>query len=172
MGSSFGGRYKAFVVQHQEGPSFRRLVDYLHLELVRAGLVGKGEGSEAYEWSSLRENRIPPSKRFEWTETRCSMDRLQNKDNPAGRRKYFRRLETLTDWSKPNDAGRVLWEGQSLQSTLKRGWYFYEQAFRDRLLEIVKIRNQDNPRFRSRSIAGDFRQGKTMRSVTGPSKPA
>ena len=51
MGSSFGGRCKAIVVQHQEGSSFRRLVDYLHFKPVRAGLVGKGEGSETCEWS-------------------------------------------------------------------------------------------------------------------------
>ena len=88
------------------------------------------------------------------------MDRLQIKDTPAGRRNYLERLETLTDWSKSNEAGRVLWEGQSLQSTLKRGWYFGEQAFRDRLLEIVKNTKQDNPKSPSRSIARDFRQAK------------
>ena len=93
-------------------------------------------------------------------ETQRSMDQLQIKDTPAGRRKYLERLETLTDWSKSNEAGRVLWEGQSLQSTLKRGWYFGEQAFRDRLLEMVKKKNQNDPRSPSRSIARDFRQAK------------
>ena len=160
MGSSFGGRYKAIAVQHQEGPYFRQLIDYVHLNPVRAGLVDKGEGFDAYEWSSLREYRKPPSKRFEWMETRRSMDRLQIKDTPAGRRNYLERLEALTDWSKSNEAGRVLWEGQSLQSTLKRGWYFGEQAFRNRLLEMLENKDQDNAGVPSRSIAGDFRQGK------------
>jgi hypothetical protein len=45
------------------------------------------------------------------------------------------RLEQMTDWTSPDEAGRVLWEGQTLQSTLRRGWYFGTQEFRERLLE-------------------------------------
>ncbi len=49
--------------------------------------------------------------------------------------RYIERLETLVDWSEPTEAGKVLWEGQSLQSTLRRGWYFGSQAFREKLLD-------------------------------------
>jgi putative transposase len=134
-GHLFGGRYKAIVVQHQEGEYFRQSVDYVHLNPVRAGLIESGEGFDSWEWTSLREYRKPPSKRFEWMETRKGFEAVDLKDTTAGRRRYIERLEALVDWSQPTEAGKVLWEGQSLQSTLQRGWYFGTQAFREKLLD-------------------------------------
>ena len=117
------------MVQHQEGDYFRQLVDYVHLNPVRAGLIERGEGFDRWEWTSLREYRKPPSKRFEWMETAKGFETVNLKDTTAGRRRYLERLETRVDLSQPTEAGKVLWEGQSLQSTLRRGWYFGTQAF-------------------------------------------
>ena len=33
----------------------------------------------------------------------------------------------------------MLWEGQSLQSILRRGWYFGSQAFREKLLDRLAM---------------------------------
>ena len=44
-------------------------MDYVHLNPVRAGMIAEGEGFDSMEWTSLREYRKPPSKRFEWMET-------------------------------------------------------------------------------------------------------
>ena len=93
------------------------------------------EGFDSMEWTSLREYRKPPSKRFEWMETAKGFDVVGLPDTTAGRRRYIECLETLVDWSKPTEAGKVLWEGQSLQSTLRRGWYFGSQRFREKLLD-------------------------------------
>lgn len=35
-GHLFGGRYKAIVVQHQDGDYYRQLVDYVHLNCLRS----------------------------------------------------------------------------------------------------------------------------------------
>ena len=67
-------------------------------------------------------------------ETEKGFGAVELPDTTAGRRRYIERLETLVDWSMPTEAGKVLWEGQSLQSTLRRGWYFGSQAFRETLL--------------------------------------
>jgi putative transposase len=134
-GHLFGGRYKAIVVQHQEGDYYQQLMDYVHLNPVRAGMIGEGEGFDSMEWTSLREYRKPPTKRFEWMESTKGFETVGLPDTTAGRRRYLERLETLVDWSKPTEAGKVLWEGQSLQSTLRRGWYFGSQAFREKLLD-------------------------------------
>ena len=67
-------------------------------------------------------------------------------DTAAGRRRYIERLETLVDWSKPTEAGKVLWEGQSLQSTLRRGWYFGSEAFREKLLDRLGREGLDSDR--------------------------
>jgi hypothetical protein len=133
-GHLFGGRYKAIVVQHREGDYFRRLLDYVHLNPVRAGLIPRGAGFDQWRWTSLREYRQPPSKRAEWMDTGPGFEAAGLPDTPAGRRAFIGRLERMVDWSEPDAAGKVLWEGQSLQSTLQRGWYFGSQAFRDLLL--------------------------------------
>jgi len=133
-GHLFGGRYKAIVVQGGGEGYFRRLIDYVHLNPVRAGLVPEGGGFDDYQWTSLREYRKPPSKRFPWMRSVEALAEMGCKDTPAGRRKFIERLETLVDWTSPTEAGRIVWKGQSLQSTLRRGWYFGTQEFRERLL--------------------------------------
>jgi len=50
-GHLFGGRYKAILVEPGEG--FRAVMDYIHLNPVRAGLVPAGASLTAYPWSSL-----------------------------------------------------------------------------------------------------------------------
>jgi hypothetical protein len=102
-------------------------------------MLRRGDGFDGGEWTSLREYRKPPSKRFEWMETEQGFECCELKDTVAGRRQFIERLESSVDWRKPNEAGRVLWEGQSLQSTLRRGWYFGEQAFREKLLKIAGL---------------------------------
>jgi REP element-mobilizing transposase RayT len=134
-GHLFGGRYKSVIVQDQDGPYFRQLIDYVHLNPVRAGLVRRMGGFDDYEWTSLFDYRRPPSKRPAWMETADGFELAGLRDTPAGRRKYLERIEQMTNWTKPDEAGRVLWEGQTLQSTLRRGWYFGAQEFRDHLLK-------------------------------------
>ena len=51
-GHVFGGRYKAILVE--PGNCFWALLDYIHLNPVRAGLLQEGDGLESYRWSSLR----------------------------------------------------------------------------------------------------------------------
>ena len=53
-GHLFGGRYKAVVVDGGEGRYFGILVDYVHLNPVRAGLVrSQDERLESFPWTSL-----------------------------------------------------------------------------------------------------------------------
>ncbi len=68
--------------------------------------------------------------------TSAGFDSAELEDSTKGRRTYLERLENLIDWSQPDSAGRILRKGQSLQSTLKRGWYFGTQDFREKLLAL------------------------------------
>jgi len=137
-GHLFGGRYKAILVQSDEGNYFSTLIDYVHLNPVRAGLVKQGQGFDGTRWTSLREYRKPPSKRQPWMCTEAGFNAMKIEDTTRGRKAYVERLENLIDWNKPNDSGKVFWEGQSLQSTLKRGWYFGAQEFRDKMLNYLE----------------------------------
>jgi putative transposase len=52
-GHLFGGRYKAVLVDGEDGAYFPILVDYVHLNPVRARLVKLREGLETFPWTSL-----------------------------------------------------------------------------------------------------------------------
>jgi putative transposase len=136
-GHVFGGRYKAIVVEQGEGEYFRCLLDYIHLNPVRAGLIHPEDGLEHYPWSSLSFYRMPPSKRKRWHSTRDGFKTFDLKDTTAGRRKFLEGLEHRARLDKAEEAGLTEIDGQGMQSTLRRGWYFGTQAFRDRLLKLA-----------------------------------
>lgn len=56
----------------------------------------------------------------------------------GGTASVCRALGKADDWEEPNVTGKIMWQGQSLQSTLRRGWYFGSQAFREKMLAILK----------------------------------
>ncbi len=62
----FGGRYKALLIEDKDPAYLRCLIDYIHLNPMRAGLVERGERMEEYPWCSLREYVMPPSRRSGW----------------------------------------------------------------------------------------------------------
>jgi hypothetical protein len=49
----FSGRYKALVIEPEGGGYLKRARDYVHLHLVRAGLLQPRERLLSYPWSSL-----------------------------------------------------------------------------------------------------------------------
>ena len=65
-GHLFGGPHKAKPVE--EGDYLTRLIGYLHLNPVRAGLVKRRDGSESYPWSSLLDYVKAPRKIHEKSE--------------------------------------------------------------------------------------------------------
>lgn len=60
------------------------------------------------------------------------------RDNASGRRKYLGRLAMQVQASKPRRAGLVNVKelGLSLLSSIRRGWYFGSQEFREKLLRL------------------------------------
>jgi len=94
-GHVFGGRYKAIVVE--EGACFWTVMDYVHLNPVRADWCGPGEGLEGYGWSSLGGYLRRATKRPAWLETGMGYAVTGCRDTAAGRRKYLRLLEERVD---------------------------------------------------------------------------
>jgi REP element-mobilizing transposase RayT len=86
-GHLFGGRYKAILVE--PGNCFWALLDYIHLNPVRAGVVHERDGLEAFGWSSLAAYVGWPSKRPEWLETDMGFSVVGCKDNAGGRREFL-----------------------------------------------------------------------------------
>jgi hypothetical protein len=93
-GHLFSGRYKALVVD-SHGPGYLKTVcDYVHLNPVRAKLVGPEQRLRAYAWSSWPEYLKRKAKRWAW----LRVDRLLGEyhipqDSGAGRRQLEAAME-------------------------------------------------------------------------------
>lgn len=137
-GHVFGGRYKAVVLDACEGNGFyfETLLDYIHLNPFRAGLVNVDEGNGLldYRWSSLRQAyAVAPSDRPSWVEVSNGLGVKQREDTVRGRREFVKSLERRAR-AEGERAGIPETGEQSLQSTLRRGWYWGSQALKEKLL--------------------------------------
>ena len=137
-GHLFGGRYKAVLVDDEDGWYLPTLIDYVHLNPARAGLVTLGKGIEAFAWSSLSTcYLLSPSKRQPWLQAQRGLKMRGLADDARGRRAYLEHLERRM-CSEGEKAGHELREGQSLQTTLRRGWLFGSQAFKEKMLKLAQ----------------------------------
>lgn len=116
-GRPFQGRYKAILVE--PGEHFTNVCNYIHLNPVRAGIVGPGLASE-YSWSSLPVFGQPA--RPDWL---CAATVLQGAgglpDSPAGWRQYVAHLQFLVGDEKG--------QRELVASKLSRGWCIGSDEF-------------------------------------------
>ena len=92
----------------------------------------------SYPWSSLADYSLPPRKRSGWVEVARGLAQKEiGTDTAASRRRY---LEHLDGVARERDGVPALPEGEerTLQSTLRRGWYFGAEEFRDKMLEKLE----------------------------------
>jgi len=102
----------------------KTVCDYVHLNPVRAGLLGLEEPLGKYAWSSWPEYLKPPKQRWPWLRVDRLMGEYQiPKDSPAGRRHLAAELAAR----RAGEAGRD-YQG------LRRGWCFGPATFRKELL--------------------------------------
>ena len=86
-GHLFGGRYKAILAE--PGNCFWALLDYIHLNPVRARIVAEKDGLESYVWSSLPHYLGPARKRPPWLETATGFEVCECDDTASGRREFL-----------------------------------------------------------------------------------
>jgi len=139
-GHLFGDRYKSILVE--PGNCFWAMMDYIHLNPVRAGMIKEADGVENYSWSSLKAYLSSPRSRPTWQETSLGMSYCECSDTVQGRREYLRLLESRVDWKNPTQSGVVFTEGKGMptlavHSALRRGWFFGSQEFREKLLKFT-----------------------------------
>jgi REP element-mobilizing transposase RayT len=123
-GHVFSGRYKSLLVGGQGG-YLRTVCEYVHLNPVRARLVGPEESLCSYRWSSYPHYLQPPSRRTGW----LRVDRLFGElgipqDSAAGRRQLGLRMEE-----------RRAQEQEAEFKAIRRGWCFGDEQFRRELLQ-------------------------------------
>ena len=141
-GRLFGDRYKAIPVD-AGGYYARTLVDYIHLNPVRAGIIKPEEGQSVmdYPWSSIAGGyALPPDKRAKWLAAEAGLAEHGLLDTVEGRQKYVELLDkraVLEDAKRsgiPESAGEV--DGR--RSNLRRGWYWGSERFAARLLRMAE----------------------------------
>ena len=145
-GHLFGGRYKAIPVQARSsggGDYLKTLMDYIHLNPVRARLVDarKGLGLLDFRWSSLAQGYgLPPGKRSKWLRVEEGLSLFDLPDTAAGRRRFIEMLESRAVSEKQKDCGLPA-EGlcKGAQSTLRRGWFWGGQVFEEWLREKIRL---------------------------------
>jgi len=133
----FGGRYKAVLVESEGGRYLETLMDFVHLNPVRAGLVDvdEGKGLLEYELSSLSQGYgVAASHRPVWLAVKEALELFGYSDGVKERRKFVKRLEARAR----EDEGKVENVNEGLQNTLQRGWYWGSQEFRGKMLKLAK----------------------------------
>ena len=90
-GHLFRGRYKAVVVDSWERRYTATLSDYIHLNPVRARLVGLDDRLVDYRWSSYP-FYVRAAGRPEWFEPQRVLGELGCEDDAEGRGEYVRRM--------------------------------------------------------------------------------
>jgi REP-associated tyrosine transposase len=133
-GHLFGGRYKALLVDGRRGAYLRQVCDYVHLNPVRAGMLGDKEKVHSYRWSSCAHYLKRKAKRPAWLRT----DRLLGEhglltERARARREFSRRMEGLR-----KEANRP----QELQS-IRRGWKLGGEDFLDWIVEKMEVRTKE-----------------------------
>ena len=140
-GHLFAGRYKSLLIDGATPGYLRTVCDYVHLNPVRARLVGKGERLRKYRWSSYPSYLRGRQKREPWL--RC--DRLFGEhglrnEGRRSRLEFARRMEQQR--IEPNDPSA---------ERIRRGWSFGAQDFIARLLDRMPAAVNEHHHARERS---------------------
>jgi putative transposase len=147
-GHLFQGRYKAVVVNGEECDAhyLRIVADYIHLNPVRAGLVGGTTGKTLLDYPhSSFPGYASKKMRPAWMETAKVLRSFELDVGRRGARAYTNYLEQRASDRKGTLNDEALNE-------LRRGWYLGEKSFGDRLLECLA--DQIRPKRRKGSVAG------------------
>ncbi len=131
-GHVFQGRYKAVLIDPSDTVYFRTACNYVHLNPVRAKLVGTVDTPplEDYPWSSSWYLSRPLSQTPEWLAlNRVIEESLSQPDSLRSRRSYLAYLKA--------EAAEV--DEEIGYSALRRGWFFggseYKSELKDDLCE-------------------------------------
>jgi len=142
-GHLFAGRYKSLLVDGSDDFYLRVVCDYVHLNPLRAGLIGVEEGGktlEEYPWSSYPQYLKPSEERWK----PMSVERLLGehgiqRDDRRGRMEFRERME-----QRCRESGKH--EEESLWENIRKGWKFGAKSFLERLGEVIAKRPETQGR--------------------------
>ena len=121
FGHLFSGRYKALIVDGSGTGYLRTVCEYVHLNPVRAKLLGPEKELQGYPWSSFPAYLLPPGKRPPW----LRVDRVFGEmgipnDTKAGREHFRQQMEQRrrrTTWCCTLEQHATLFVRRSMDSS-------------------------------------------------------
>jgi putative transposase len=142
-GRLFGDRYKAVPVEPGPTEYYLGLLDYLHLNPVRARLIATARQQSLldFPWSSLsRGYALPPRERPAWLSADAGLAAWGFPDTTAGRRQFVERLDRRAREEELTRCGvpPLDVERDARHSHLRRGWYWGSQAFAEKLRALLE----------------------------------
>ncbi len=168
-GRVFGDRYKAVIVQGDAANYYQTLMDYIHLNPVRAKLIQPKEKQSVldYPWSSLAGGyALPPTKRALWLAADYGLKSFGLDDTTAGRRRMVERLDRRAVEEEAMACGVPMLPGEmdSRTSHLRRGWFWGSQAFAEKMLKLAAdlLPKKKARAFRSSSVAKAHHEGQAL----------
>ena len=145
------------LVDSEDSRYLATLLDYVHLNPIRAGIIRLAEGHRLldYPWSSLP-GYIRTRERPSWLQVERGLAAMNLEDIPASRRRLIEDLERRAAEDQAEHAGMSIVDEQNLQSTLRRGWYYGRATFRDWLLdkadELLRRRGSKRKNYHGREV--------------------
>ena len=140
-GHLFGDRYKAILVDGGQPYYYETLLDYIHLNPARGGLIAaeKGESILDYRWSSLAGGyALPFGKRAKWFSAAAGLEVMGLKDSTSGRREMVERLDRrILEEGDRSGLVPLPAEVDARMSHLRRGWYWGRQEFGQQMLKLA-----------------------------------
>lgn len=157
-GRLFGDRYKAVMVDGNQRYYYETLLDYIHLNPVRAGLIrpAAGQSITDYAWSSVADGYVKPARqRRPWLAVDAGLEAFGMRDTVSGRRRFVERLDRRAVEEGSVRAGLIEpdVEVDKRCSQLQRGWYWGSQEFAERLVKLGEVVLK-KPRHRSAQASG------------------
>ena len=139
-GRLFGDRYKSVLVEGADR-YYETLLDYIHLNPVRAGLVRpKSKSVLDYAWSSVAAGyALTPARRPPWLAASEGLAAFGCADTASGRRRWVERLDRRAREEPRGHCGVPARpeEEDARRSDIRRGWYWGSQAFAERMLKLA-----------------------------------
>lgn len=142
-GRVFGDRYKAVLLEGEDPWHYQTLMDYIHLNPVRARLVRPRDGQSVadYPWSSVAGGyALPPARRPPWLAAGDGLRAFDCADHPAGRRRWAERLDRRAADETVRSCGvpELPEEVDARRSHLRKGWFWGTPAFAERMRELAE----------------------------------
>ena len=141
-GRLFGDRYKAVVVEGEDRYHYQTLMDYIHLNPVRAGIIQPRNGQSVmdYAWSSLAgAYAVAPKRRAKWLDAAAGLKAFELEDTVTGRKRMVERVDKRAVEEEGKSCGVPLLaeEVDARCSHLRRGWFWGTQAFGEKMRKLA-----------------------------------